>query len=258
MAYTPQTTGVIGTPQSYNTSPTAYSPAYGGIPNLPKYTTDTTQQAGTDVQSQMIQNLPNYQNMVSQATGNIGANLQGQVAPDVAYNLGQQAAEMGAGEGQSLSPAAATSFLAKYGLTSNALQTQGQQQLLAQMQATPMQQTSTGQQITDQGAAQAVYNAAPTPSAAAAAAMNAAQGGINSGKGSIASAPGATSAPTSGMGYGVPNFYAGASGGGMTPGDPNNYMTQNFSDVMGFGDMGSQQTDWTADPYGQGWNDLGV
>jgi hypothetical protein len=186
MAYTPQTTGVITTPKQYNTSPVGYDPAYGGIPTLPAYTTDTTQMAGTDVEAQLIANLPNYRAMVEQATGNIGANLRGEVAPDVAYNLGTQAAEYGVGSGSPMSRAATTNFLARYGLTSDALQARGQQQLLAQMQATPIQQTQTGQTITDLAAQQAVYNAAPTPSAAAAASLAAAQGGINAGRGSVA------------------------------------------------------------------------
>ena len=235
MAYVPQTTGVLNTaPQAPALPATAYNPAYGGIPQLPATTTDTTKQAGTDVQSQLIANLPNYLGMVGQATGNITNNLQGLVGSDVAANLGTQAAEFGAGSGTSLSPASATNFLAKYGLTSNALETQGQQQLLAQMQATPIQQTSTGQQTTDLAAQQAVYNSAPQPGAAAAAAQKAAQAGISAGRGSIAepAAPSAVAAPTAGMGYG--DLFGGAGGGGLTP---------DQTSLGAFGNMGQEWED---------------
>lgn len=203
MPYTPQTTGVINpTPTQYNVNPTYYDPAYGGIPNLPPYTTDTTQQAGTDVQAQMIANLPGYQSAVQQAMTNVGYNLQGQVAPDVARNLGIRAAEFGAGGGLSLSPAAVTSFLSRYGLTSQALQDNAQKQLLAQMQATPIQQTSTAQQTADLAAQRAVYASAPSPAAAAKANLKSMGAGLATGLGAARTPtmPALTPYPTMGTG----------------------------------------------------------
>ena len=126
MAYIPQTTGVLETPTMYNLTPQQGSGAYGSVPNLPPYTTDTTKMAGTDIQSQMIANLPGYQGAVEQAMGNITNNLGGVVGSGVAANLGVRAAEQMAGGGLELSPAAATNFLSRYGLTSNALAQQAQ------------------------------------------------------------------------------------------------------------------------------------
>ena len=206
MAYTPQTTGVITTPKQYNTSPSSWDPAYGGIPNLPLYTTDTTQQAGTDVAAQLAANLPQYQAMMNTASGATMANLKGEVAPDVAANLGTRAAEFGVGSGMPMSPASATGFLARYGLTSNALQQQGMQQMGQMIQQTPIQQTSTGQSTQDMAAQRAVYASAPQPAAAAAAALQQTQAGMGMGRG--ATGPGniapsiATQAPTANMGYG--------------------------------------------------------
>lgn len=222
MAYIPQQTGVLNPNPTApgNLQPTQYSPAYGGIPTLPAYSTDTTTTAGTDAQGQMIQNLPGYQGAVGQTMSNIQSNLQGNVAPDVAANLATQAAQYGVGSGMAMSPASTTGFLSRYGLTSNALTTQGQQQLDAQMAATPMQQTSTTQNQVSNAAAQAVYNSAPNPQMAAAASMSAAQAGLKAGGTSVGmpaspsapGAPAATAAPTEGMGYGT----AGSTPGQMT------------------------------------------
>ena len=226
MAYIPQQTGVLNPNPTApgNLQPTQYSPAYGGIPTLPAYSTDTTTTAGTDAQGQMIQNLPGYQGAVGQTMSNIQSNLQGNVAPDVAANLATQAAQYGVGSGMAMSPASTTGFLARYGLTSNALTTQGQQQLDAQMAATPMQQTSTTQNQVSNAAAQAVYNSAPNPQMAAAASMSAAQAGLKAGGTSVGmpaspsapGAPAATAAPTAGMGYGTAGSTPGQS---ATPSD---------------------------------------
>lgn len=172
-------------------APSSYDPAYGGIPNLPPYTEDTTTQTtsgtrygtstvkGTDVQAELIKNLPNYQAMLGQDVANIQANLAGQVAPDVMSLLQQQAAERGVSTGMGGAPNVNAAYLQALGLTSLQLKQLANQQLTAAMGRTPIQQmqttttdertggTTTGVTRQDLAAQQAIYNAAPVPSAAA-------------------------------------------------------------------------------------------
>lgn len=224
-------------------SPYNYSQTYGGIPNLPAYTTDTTKQTGTDVQGQMIQNLPNYLAMVGSDVGNISSNLAGQVSQQTTNLLSQQAAEWGAGHGQSLSPAAATGFLAKYGLTSAQMQALGHQQLTEAMQRTPIQQSQTASQTTDQGVPRSVYAAAPVPSMAAQASLQAAQQGVNAGRGGGGGVQ-PTAAPTSGMGYGygqgpVMQGAYGATGVANEGVIPQGWGVQDYSDWLGLSQSAS-------------------
>lgn len=173
------------TGQQQGGNPLTGQGAYGLVPNLPLYTTDTSQQIGTDVQAQMLANLPNYQGMLGQDVANIGANLQGQVAPDVVSQLAQQSAERGIGMGAPGAPNANAAFLRALGLTSMQLQQLGNQQLTQAMARTPIQKTDLTTQTTDLGAARAQMAAAPSPAAAAAAALAAAKQGIQSGAGSV-------------------------------------------------------------------------
>lgn len=173
-----------------------WTPQYGGIPTLPKYTTDTSQQIGPDVQAQMIANLPNYQAMLGQDVSNIQANLAGQVSPDVLAQIGQRAAERGIATGAPGSPNANAAYLRALGLNSQQLQQLGNQQLTAAMQRTPIQQTQLGTSTADLAAQQAVYNAAPDPTAAAREAMANARSGIGGGLGSMAGSQGFGARPT--------------------------------------------------------------
>lgn len=161
--------------------PYSYNSAYGGIPNLPNYLTDTTSTAGTDVQGQMIQNLPGYQGMSAADSANIQANLAGQINPDVLALMQQQGAERGIATGSPGSPNSNAAYLRALGLTSQGLQQLGNQQLTAAMQRTPIQQTNTTTQQTDLAALKAMYAAAPVPASAAAANQNALSRGLNSG-----------------------------------------------------------------------------
>lgn len=159
--------------------------AYGSIPNLPLYTTDTTKQVGTDVYSQLVQNLPGYQAMVGKSSENIGDQLAGRLPQDVIDLMTQQGAERGIATGAPGSPNANAAYLRALGLTSLGVMQGAEPQLTAAVQRTPIQQTNVQTQTTDLGAARAQYAAAPDPYLAAMAALGAGQQGIAAGRGSI-------------------------------------------------------------------------
>lgn len=164
------------------TTPTGYDPRYGGIPNLPDYTTDTSTMVGTDVQSQMLKNLPGYQAMVGADTGNIESNLAGRIAPDVISLMQQQAAERGVETGAPGAPITDAAYLRALGLTSLQLQQLGHQQLTEAMARTPIQQTQTTTTRRDLAAEKAIYASAPNPRAAAEQAIRDAQAGMGAGE----------------------------------------------------------------------------
>lgn len=164
-------------------APYNYDPTYGGIPNLPATLTDTTSQTGTDIQAQMIKNLPNYQAMLGQDTSNIQSNLAGQLSPDVITQLQQQAAERGTMTGTPYSANSNAAYLRALGLNSLQLQQLGNTQLTAAMNRTPIQQTQQGSQTTDLAALRALYGAAPIPANAALANINALKAGLGGGYG---------------------------------------------------------------------------
>lgn len=163
--------------------PRDYTAAYGGIPNLPKYTTDTTRVLGPDVKAQLIANLPGYQNMLNQDVANIQSYQRGQVPADVLSLLQQQAAERGVGTGIPGSQNVDAAYLRALGLTSLQLQQMGHSMLGEQIAWTPIQQSQLTTQTRDLGAERAVYAAAPNPYAAALQAMRDAMAGISAGKG---------------------------------------------------------------------------
>lgn len=205
-----------GTVQGMGTAeegaPRAYDPAYGGVPNLPRYSTDTQTTMGPDVQAQMIANLPGYQGAVAADMANIQDMLGGNVAGDVYKQIAQQIGELGIGTGTELSPANLTAFMGKFGLTS-AYNTQLAHQMLTEaMQRTPIQQMQTQIMTTDLGPQRAVYAAAPEPGAAAAAALANAQQGINAGYGTMPS-PRGLGGYTLGASSGTPGYY----GAGTSP-----------------------------------------
>lgn len=172
----------------------SYDPAYGGIPQLPRYTQDSSETVGPDVQAQMIQNLPGYQGMSAQSSANIANNLAGVISPDVLANLATAGAERGVAMGSPGSPNASAAYLRALGLDSMQLQQLGDTQLTAAMNRTPIQQTSTTTSVNDLGAQQAVYNSAPQPGAAALANKQAAAAGLAAGSGAVrAPAVGGTS-----------------------------------------------------------------
>lgn len=155
--------------------PKGYEPAYGGIPQLPQYTTDTQHTLGTDVQANITRNLPNYMNMVGADVSNIGSNLAGVVSPDVIQQLQQQAAERGIGTGTAGSQNSSAAYLRALGLTSMQLQNLGHTQLNEAIARTPVQQEQTTTNTKDWAAEQAIYNSAPLPGPAARQAISNAQ-----------------------------------------------------------------------------------
>lgn len=177
------------TGQQAGGSPSSYTREYGGIPNLPAYTTDTSQTIGTDVYSQLTANLPGYQAMVGKSSENIGENLEGIVPKDVIDLMTQQAAERGIATGAPGSPNANAAYLRALGLTSMGLQQLGEQQLTAAVGRTPLQQTQVGTQTSDLAAARAQYAAAPDPRAAALESLATAKQGIRAGIGGVGGAP---------------------------------------------------------------------
>lgn len=98
--------------------------------------TDTITAAGAALPFQM--NLPDYNNMLTTATGNVSAELNGQVPKDVQNLLQTGAAERGVATGQSPnSPNAQAAYLQALGLTSLGQQQQGQTNLSQLISETP-------------------------------------------------------------------------------------------------------------------------
>lgn len=174
--------GILQPYGAEDTKPRAYDPAYGGVPQLPKYVTDTSKVIGPDIQAQMIANLPGYQSMLRSDVTNIGSNLAGRVPTDVLSLLQQQAAERGVATGIPGSQNVDAAYLRALGLTSLQLQQLGHSQLTEAMQRTPIQQMQTTTTRRDLGAERAVYAAAPEPAAAAAEALRQAQYGLGAGR----------------------------------------------------------------------------
>lgn len=188
MAVTSALTGIkpiYYTGQQAGGSPSSYTREYGGIPNLPAYTTDTSQTIGTDAFSQLISNLPGYEAMVGKSSENIAENLAGMVPKDVIDLMTQQAAERGIATGAPGSPNANAAYLRALGLTSMGLQQLGEQQLTSAVQRTPIQPTQIGTQTSDLAAARAQYAAAPDPRAAAMQSLATAKQGIRAGYGGV-------------------------------------------------------------------------
>lgn len=167
-------------------TPTGYTSAYGGIPNLPLYTTDTTQQIGTDIGSQIRAQAPLFDPTMGAQWQAAYEGSRGMVPTDVATNLAQEMAERGQGIGFAPGAANTNAALAKaLGLTSYQIQQQALADAKNLESMVPIQQTQLGTQTTDLGAQRAVYAAAPVPSAAAAAGMAAVQSGYGRGMGSV-------------------------------------------------------------------------
>lgn len=180
---------LVGAPSSY------YSEAYGGIPQVPDPTitaksalsgnlanTPDLENLATELNTfsnkqavaPYIANLPNYQEMVAQASKNTLSNLMGQVPEDVWWQLQQRGAERGAAIGSPGSPNSEAAMLRALGLTSLDLQKLGQQQVTENIARTPVGQQLNLQNFLitpeQQQAAQMaanLYSSAPIPAAAA-------------------------------------------------------------------------------------------
>lgn len=186
-----------------------YDPAYGGIPYIPDPISSqfgslegNLQNLGSlfnlsgnlntfganQAQRQYQLNLPQYDQMMQQASSNIVSNLAGEVPPDVINLLQQQGAERGVGMGAVGSPNAGAQYLKALGLTSIGQQDKGQTQLTQAIQRTPTSPlfNVASQMISPQEMQAArymanIYGAAPNPRAAAEEAMRNAEEAMRAG-----------------------------------------------------------------------------
>ena len=137
-------------------------------------------------------NLPGYQSMIGQSSGNILSHLEGVIPSDVLEQIKQTAAERGISTGLGGSANANTALLRALGLTSMGLQSQGEQELSGAIQRTPTAQLFnpasffvTPQQQQEAQTAAATMAGAPNPAQAAAAAQAAVQSGFKTGYGNV-------------------------------------------------------------------------
>src|SRR5262245_19544284 len=201
-------------------------------------------------------NLPNYQNMLNQSSGNIQSNLRGEIPQDVRNLLTQQTAERGVSTGSIGSDNSNAALLRALGLTSLGLQQQGETELSQAIARTPTgQQFDPRQFLTDPNTQlQMQYLAnilasAPTPGAGdrlnLQQLLNGLRGGLGAGGGGgIRSGGGGGN--TDLLGFQIPNMQApGANAGGWTgwfgPGattSPGVTSTINRSGMQGVGTAG--------------------
>lgn len=140
--------------------------AYGGIPQLPATTTDTSTTTGADLWGQLkTAGGPGVAGNLLQGVDVIGSNLKGVVNPDVKALLAGTAAGIGAG-GMGMGPGAPGSdiaYLKLLGDTSQGLQNLGLDQQNKLFSSFPYQQGSTTTTTTDLSALQSIFNAMPNP-----------------------------------------------------------------------------------------------
>jgi hypothetical protein len=179
-------------PLPTTTAPGAVTGNIANLGNLYGLAQPTNQFNIGQSQQPLIQGLPNYQQMVSQSSQNIGSQLKGQVAPDVISELLQGAAERGIMTGSPGSPNSNAAYLRALGLTSAGLQQQGEANLTGAIGRTPQaplfnpaSMFVSPDQQQQAASANALYAAAPNPTAVAQANLGAAQGGLAAGRGSI-------------------------------------------------------------------------
>lgn len=174
-------------------SPRGYSPAYGGIPEVPDPTKtagaalagsvanlDQAKNYGRGVNKFMVNQytgrVPGYKDMSAQSSENIAAALRGEVPQDVIDQLAQSAAERGIMRGVPGSQASNADYLRGLGLTSLGLQKYGEEALtgathrLDQVaQFNPLMYATSPQEMQEAQLSANIYGAAPVPSAAVAA-----------------------------------------------------------------------------------------
>lgn len=187
---TPSGTGdIIGSSANYWSAP------YGGVPMVPDpissqfaSLTGNLENLGSlerlaggintfgaqQARGQYEANLPGYDQMMQEASGNILADLAGVIDPDVMNLLQQSAAERGIGSVGAESPNAGAQYLRAIGQTAYQRKAAGQQELTSAIQRTPTSPlfnvASMLTSPTDMQAARMaanLYAAAPDPQAAA-------------------------------------------------------------------------------------------
>ena len=234
--YDPRFGGVPGVPSPQGTQAAAIGgniSALGPIYQLGQGLNQfTAQQAPTSLNL----NLPHYQGMIGQSSGNILSKLQGQIPQDVARQLQQFGAERGVATGSIGGPNANAATLRALGLTSLDLQNQGENQLTQAIGRTPQgaQFNPASFLVSPQDQQQAQYqanllNAVPVPSSAQFAGLNAFQQGRGSGFGGGFPSSAPSSAPYSPYSPGQPAM-------GSTPYGPH----------TGAGTL----TSYSSEPYG--------
>lgn len=269
--------GIPQVPSPINTQGQAISGNMGNLGNLynlgNSLNTNIAQQAALPYNL----NLPGYQGMIGQSSGNILSLLQGQVPQDVANQISQMAAERGVATGSIGSPNANTALLRSLGLTSLGLQQQGEGELTGAIGRTP-----TGQQFNPQSflvspdtLQQAQYqsnllSAAPDPTLSAQQELTNAFAGLGYGRGSAGgggrplglgySGGGSqVSAAPANAGFGpggVPNP-AQTGGTAYASSTPYTGMTQSDADYLGLSEPQANPTsgqfyggfNWMQSPY---------
>lgn len=141
--------------------------------------------------------IPDYANLRTQQSQNIGQELSGQLPQDVVSQIMQGAAERGIMTGMPGSGNANAAMLRAMGLSSLEMQQMGQQGLQTAIGETPLPQLFNPQsmlvtpdQVQQAQMAANIYAAAPDPEAAARAGYGAATAGFDQGNRSIPLSPG--------------------------------------------------------------------
>lgn len=200
--YTAASGGVPQVPSPQTTQAQAIT---GNIANLPKLTglaSDVNAFNLGEVTKQYLAGIPQYNAMTAQSSGNILAALRGEVPSDVTNLLQQSAAERGIATGGAGSPNANAAYLRALGLTSLGQQQYGEQALtgaVARMPRTGLYNVAGGM-VTPEEQQQAAYMAnvlaaAPIPQAAYNQALAAAMMGQNRGYNATRSPMGVTGVP---------------------------------------------------------------
>lgn len=186
--YTAASGGVPQVPSPQTTQAQAIT---GNIANLPKLTglaSDVNAFNLGEVTKQYLAGIPQYNAMTTESSGNILAALRGEVPSDVTNLLQQSAAERGIATGGAGSPNANAAYLRALGLTSLGQQQYGEQALtgaVARMPRTALYNVAGGM-VTPEEQQQAAYMAnvlaaAPIPQAAYNQALAASIAGQNRG-----------------------------------------------------------------------------
>lgn len=160
--------------------------AYGLIPSLPKYTTDTAQRIGTDIGSQIRAQAPLFDPTMAAQWQATYEGSRGMIPTDVATNLAIGMSERGIGRGFAPGSPNTNAALARVlGLTSYQIQ----QNALANAQKLesmiPIQQTDLTTQTHDLAAEIAKLRGAPDPATAAAEEERKLAQGLTAGRGSV-------------------------------------------------------------------------
>lgn len=167
-----------------------YDPRFGGIPGVP----DPTAAAGAAISGNLANfgdlaaltgktndlmfgqytgRLPGYSDMAATSSGNIAAQLRGELPQDVINLIGQQAAERGVGGGVSGSQFSNADYLRSLGLTSLGQKQQGEAAFTGALgrlkdipSFNPTTMFTTPEDVYGAGLQSSIFKSAPVPGAA--------------------------------------------------------------------------------------------